>query len=390
MSESAIALVFSPEEWVERLHRHLTDHGGARVRQIVLDPTLALDEAYDVLVVSHRWPGLTRSFVASVRDRGRAVLGVFDPEEPAGRAHLVGLGVDGVVQADAASARFVDVIDAVAATRVPPAHGEHGRERVEDVGWPAAPRTTVVVTGLAGSGTTEVALAVAGARATAGPTVLVDADERAPSLAARLGLPIEPCLRDAVDAVEYGNGELARTLVTVARDLQVLPGLPPATVAAGATPGEVLHVVDVLGELGASVVVDAGCLTVEAPPALLAGAGTVLLIAPATPVAVARLLTWFGAVRPHLGTTPVHVVFNRAGRARYRRSELEHELCRTYTPTGVWFAPDDRRVDDAAWDGALVRRGPFADAIGRVAHAVGLDVDVPRRRRRARRHRSAA
>ena len=27
--EPAVALVFSPEAWVEDLHRHLADHGGA-------------------------------------------------------------------------------------------------------------------------------------------------------------------------------------------------------------------------------------------------------------------------------------------------------------------------------------------------------------------------
>ena len=61
--EPTIALVFSPEPWVERLHRHLADHGGARVRDIVLEPALALEDHYDTLVVSHRWPGLTRPFV---------------------------------------------------------------------------------------------------------------------------------------------------------------------------------------------------------------------------------------------------------------------------------------------------------------------------------------
>ena len=50
--EPTIALVFSPERWVETLHRHLTDHGGARVRQIVLEPALALADEYDTLVVS--------------------------------------------------------------------------------------------------------------------------------------------------------------------------------------------------------------------------------------------------------------------------------------------------------------------------------------------------
>jgi len=46
--EPEVALVFSPEAWVEGLHRHLTDHGGARVRQVIVDPSLAFDEEYGV------------------------------------------------------------------------------------------------------------------------------------------------------------------------------------------------------------------------------------------------------------------------------------------------------------------------------------------------------
>jgi hypothetical protein len=52
MPEPEVALVFSPEAWVEGLHRHLTDHGGARVRQVIVDPSLAFDEEYGTLVVS--------------------------------------------------------------------------------------------------------------------------------------------------------------------------------------------------------------------------------------------------------------------------------------------------------------------------------------------------
>ena len=106
--EPTIALVFSPELWVERLHRHLTDHGGARVRQIVLEPALALEDEYDTLVVSHRWPGLTRSFVDAVHHRSRCVLGVFDPDEAAGRDHLAALGVDGTIRSDAVVSEFVE------------------------------------------------------------------------------------------------------------------------------------------------------------------------------------------------------------------------------------------------------------------------------------------
>ncbi len=36
-AEPEVALVLSADEWVDALHRHCADHGGARVRCLVLD-----------------------------------------------------------------------------------------------------------------------------------------------------------------------------------------------------------------------------------------------------------------------------------------------------------------------------------------------------------------
>ena len=88
VAEPTVALVFSPEGWVEQLHRHLADHGGARIRQIVVEPSTLRDEEFDVLVVSHRWPTLTPVLVRRVQEAGARVLGVFDRDEPAAREHL--------------------------------------------------------------------------------------------------------------------------------------------------------------------------------------------------------------------------------------------------------------------------------------------------------------
>src|SRR5262249_24362543 len=99
--------------WVASLHRHLTDHGGGRVRQVIVDPLLAFDEDYGTLVVSHRWPSLTRTFVDAVHRRNRRLLGVFDPDEPAGREFLVSLGVDRSLPSDASMAEIVDAFNAL-------------------------------------------------------------------------------------------------------------------------------------------------------------------------------------------------------------------------------------------------------------------------------------
>src|SRR5687768_11993016 len=113
MREPEVALVFSPETWVESIHRYLTDHGGARVRHVLMDPALALEEEYETLVVSHRWPALTPAFVHAIHARRRRLLGVYDRSEPAGREHLASLGADRVIESDAPMAEFLDALVAL-------------------------------------------------------------------------------------------------------------------------------------------------------------------------------------------------------------------------------------------------------------------------------------
>ena len=79
MSEPVLALAASPCDWARRLHRHVTDHGGALVRSTVLHPHDTLAEAYDVLVADDTTSFLTRNLVEQLRAQGRRILGVFDP-----------------------------------------------------------------------------------------------------------------------------------------------------------------------------------------------------------------------------------------------------------------------------------------------------------------------
>jgi hypothetical protein len=233
----------------------------------------------------------------------------------------------------------------------------------------------------------EIALGLA-VRARRRGMVLLDADELAPSLAPRLGLPPGPGLRDAVDAVEYGDGDVRRTLLRVGGSLQVLAGFPSAAAAATVTASEVLHVVDALGRSGCTTVVDVARAGTVVAPALVERAGVLVVVAGATPVAVTRLLAWFAVVAPVVRGRPVHVVFNRAPRDRFRRAELHQELARTYAPSAVWFVPSCRRVDDAMWRGATVGRGSFTDAVTRVARGIEADAPVVAEPPRARRARS--
>jgi MinD-like ATPase involved in chromosome partitioning or flagellar assembly len=363
--EPTIALVFSPETWVERLHRHLTDHGGARVRQIVLEPTVALEDEYDTLVVSHRWPGLTRPFVDAVHRRARCVLGVFDADEPAGREHLGSLGVDATLRSDASVTEFVDVISALTPASVMEPRGAEASVSLHARTGPT------VVAGPAGAGTSEIALGLAAAVAARGEAaVLVDADECASSSAARLGLAIEPNLRNAVDAAAFGNGDLVATVATVGRpSFEVLCGLPSLAAVAQIRARDVLDVVDALGRLRSQVIVEVSAMPgAEIAPAVIAEAGVLVGVGAANPVGVTRLLAWMAGLSTR--AMPVHLVLNRAPSDRYRRAELTAEICRTFVPASLCFVPPDPRVERAAWVGDLVPRGPFVSSVAAIAQTV--------------------
>lgn len=375
--EPELALVFSPEEWVEDLHRHCTDHGGARVRQIVLDPQLALDEHFDVLVVSHRWPALTVGFVDAVHERGRLVLGVFDRTESAGRDHLLGLPVDRVIESDAGADSIVRLAgsmvadQAVTADPPTPIPRVPGREPPSESG-----SRLVVVSGPPGAGSTEIAIALA---AGIDAATLVDADDVSPSVAQRLGLPIEPNLRGAVDAVEFGLGSPEHT-VQLVNSCAVLVGLPNPSAWDQIRPGEVLRVLEHIGSRTSHLVVDvAGQIeTVGRGPrtryglarALLEAADVIVAVGEGTPIGLARLLRWLADVDTLAPRVPVVVVINRAPTDAFRRAELIEELERTYPSSQRYCVPEDRRVTRAAWAGVPVERGPFVRAVQQVCTAI--------------------
>jgi MinD superfamily P-loop ATPase len=381
VAEPDLALVFTPDTWVEELHRHLADHGGARVLHLVVDPAMALHERFDVLVVSWRWPALTRGLVDDLHRLGRAVLGVADRDERGALDVLGACGVDAVVHSDAAPWEFVDALVEIERGAADGAHwrdpSDDGRGRIGDV---AARRRHpwVAVCGPAGTGRTEVAIELARALG----AVLLDADDVAPTVTARLGLALEPNVRSAIDAVEFGVGDVGESMQRVrGLDLGVVCGLPTAAAWSHVRASEVVRVLQALGD-AAPIVIDTAAPIDRADGAvargaiaraILAEADAVVAVGLATPIGVVRLLSWFvdaQGVRPGL---PTHVVFNRSTTAPFRRAELATELLRSYAPLSLGHVPDDRRVRAAGWRGSLVARGPFTKAVAVVAARV---VDV--------------
>ena len=255
-----------PSRWCSRPNRGSRSciatsphHGGARVRQIVVEPAVALDEEYDALVVSDRWPALDarlrargpRPWSAGPRRlRSRGTGGQGSSPRPRRRRHdrratrrWRSSSTRSPTSTSRRPARSVPAPTPLP-TRAPRATGVWGR-------WSWSPARR-------GSGVTEVAVTLAAALAARRePVVLVDAHEVAPSVAGRLGLELEPNLRSAIDACAHGLGELPATITWPpggAAALGVVAGFPSPVAATQVTPDDVLDVVDAVRERHACVV----------------------------------------------------------------------------------------------------------------------------------------
>jgi MinD superfamily P-loop ATPase len=373
--EPEVALAFTADLWVEELHRHLTDHGGARVRTLLVEPDGALEESYDVLVAGHRWPALTRALVADVHAHGRAVVGVHDREEIASREHLIALGVDALVESDAGPDAFVRAIAGVAGRR---------EDRSQARPLVVAPRAGRLVTvgGPPGVGRTEIAIELSLALGRGTSVVLVDVDDVAPAVAARLHLPIEPNLRTAIDAVEHGRGELDRCVaVEPTSRLRIVTGLPNASAWAQVRAGEIVRIVDRLADAGSVVVADGPGILEDVGTgaargryatarAIVGEADVVVAVCDPSPHAIGRFLGWSVEAHALAPNAQVIVVVNRAPGSRFRRGEVYDEITTSLPLVDVLFVPSDRRVGDAAWKGTTVARGAFTRAVDEVARAV--------------------
>lgn len=383
MAVPDIAIVVSPRGWAERLHRFIADHGGARVQARVLEAREAIDHRYAVLVVEDLTSFLTPRVVDELHDRGRRILGIFEPAEPWGRQRLEELGVDETAPAGASPEELLRVIESLAAgielereitalVEEPPAEPDGATERRTPV--------TVVAGPSGGPGATEVATALAVEHARRGePAVLVDADEVAPSVAQRLGLSLHPNLRTAIDAVEHRAGDLAGALQRVRSGPDVLAGLVDPSDRQDLRASELIAVIDELAVRYRAVVVNAGHRPDVTRPdgrtglttAALGRADRIVGIGAPTPVGVARLLGWTAEIRRVAPLCPIHLVINRAPSGRFKRGELAHEIRRTVGVATLAFVPEDRRVERAAWDGTVVPPGPFTRAVCDLCDALG-------------------
>jgi hypothetical protein len=387
----ALGAVVSSRSWRGALQRHCRDHVSDTVVRMVRDARDALEEPVEVLVIDDDTSYLSAPFVLRLRERGVVTVGIYDPEEADshGYRYLQSVGVDLALPATLPPDELLDAVGELRPDRA--LHRRFDQLTAElDDRVRAPDRQVVAVTGPAGSGATEVSIALADAFSGLAETILADLDDVQPSIARRLGLALHPHVVTAIEVLRRervaADGEpvaeledcLARSVVGRRPGFAVLAGLA-AREDWGLLRAD--DVTDLVVELSARwpVVVarigptleDLGRWVprYEVSRRTLERAGAVVGVCEATPMGVLRFVDWLAdasALAPH---GVVDVVLNKAPRSSAQRAQLVEQLrdvagdrVRSITPL-----PRDRRVERAAWDAEIVTGGPFARAVRTVA-----------------------
>jgi MinD-like ATPase involved in chromosome partitioning or flagellar assembly len=401
-----IAIVRSSRQWARTLHRYVVDHGGAIVKTRPLEERQALDDEYDVLVVDDISSFLNNHIIEELHRRSRRVLGVFDANdgsgsEDSGRARLIRLGVDGVIDANATPEEFVRVIQNLAP---PPEERQRLAAQLQNqqffasddedfpqqtiagsltdvphIGRHIAPRRrghiTAILGASGGTGATELSIELARALGKRGErTVLVDGDELAPALAQRLNLSLHPNIRTAVDVVEHGSGRLSECLTMIATNLETLVGLPHPRDWIELRGPDMTAVIDELARGRPQVIVNCspaiedlagfgGADRYAMTRSAVIAADTIIVVCPPSPMGIARLIDRVADLALLAEGKPVHVVVNRNPKSNFKRNEIAREIQRNFAPAGIHFVPFDEKVEKAAWEGTLTPRGEFTKAV---------------------------
>lgn len=353
-----IALAASARDWPDSLHRFLMDHGGGRVRSRVMGPEQAIADDFDVILIDDICSFLTPRLIARLRESGKEVIGVFSPEDgPDAKRRLLECGITDVIESDASPEEFLTLTSATLAHRSQPPTSDSRSVEACVIG----------VTGIAGSGVTEVAIGLARDLAWREPSVLVDLNLDQPAIAQRLDLPLHPNLLTAVDLAHHDQARLGEA-VQQKEELNVLVGLPPSRAGSGSLPNrDVLALVqDLSTGPFSSVVADLGSDHLSLPTKVL---DVVIVVGLASPVGLTRLIRLVDSTPPP-DRAEVLAVVNRAPGGSRRADEMRVELASALGARPMMMLREDRRVGSASWDGGFVDRGHFEKSISRLGRLI--------------------
>ncbi len=391
-NDITIGIVASAREWRSVLQAHVRDHvAGVRV-QILREPRMALELQLDVVVIDDVSSFLTRDKVIRLRERGTRVVGIYDPDENEGLgiSFLENLGVDLSLPSNISPEEMINAVSQLQ----PRENYSHTFDHVvADFSTGAVARaqetnaTMVAVSGPAGTGSTEIAIALADVLVSRRQaTLLLDCDEVGPSVARRLGFHLHPNVLSAIDAVSNVTRPLTEMVgrptdrTASAVNFDVIPGIASSEDWAQMRSMDLEDLFIAARKSWKYIVCNTGPFAEDlsgygierfgATRATLEKADVIIGVMLPTPTGYMRFLDWIASIRTLGADRAVYVVVNRAPKSAYIRGEIESQLSRDVDSrfiAGLFFVPEDERVTKAEWEGQRVHKGPFLTGVAEVA-----------------------
>ncbi len=313
-----------------------------------------LDTGFDLVFVDDVCSFLTPRLVTLLRQRGRSVIGVYDPVDSAdAKRRLLECGISDVIESNATPEEFLARAEA---------------SFIEPTEFVSAPprkagRAFGVIGVGEGVGCTEVAVGVAVAASAAVATTLVDLEPVWPGVLQRLDLAPHPNLRSVIDVTLHG-GDLERVLQRVGH-LRVAGG--SINTGAGAIPvHEKTMVLEALTDRCDVLVADLGTEE-RVSGQILQAFEAVILVTGSDPGSLTRMLRSKDRILDLVGDASLLVAINTTPRRPYYRNEIRAEVAGSLAGTPFVLLPYDPKLVEAAWDGTPVNGGRFAAEVGRIA-----------------------
>jgi MinD-like ATPase involved in chromosome partitioning or flagellar assembly len=322
-----------------------------------MGPEQAVHDEYDVLLIDDVCSFLTPRLVHRLRAVGREVIGVYSPGDgPDAKRRLLECGITDVIESDASAEEFIATASAIL---------DHRRVAVPSIESKSSIFRIGVLGSGAGTGVSEVSIALSTELALRRSAVLIDLNQAWPGIAQRLDLSLHPNLRTAVDLAHHSPDRL-REAIHQKGDLAVVAGLANPGSGQEVSGHELRSVIDDLSALEYEfLVADLGVVDRDDSPGLN-NFGMLVVVGTANPVGLTRLVR---TVQRLLAArrTEILTVVNRVRPGGHVRSEIRSEMNRSLPGTPLVLLPTDPRIEDAAWNGVVSDRGPFHKAIKELA-----------------------
>lgn len=366
------ALVYTPQLWVEKFHRHCTNTGQLKIRSFIYDSTVLFSDEYDVAIISDTWPALSRALVEKIKARGARVIGMCDAVE-ASREYLSSIGVDGIINSSLDSKIICDEIIKLldSLSHEPSKKSDIGEDSLElldqslneeeDDGFFGAYSNVTSVIGTGGSGASEMASVIATRLV---DSVLIDVDFEHPSLAPRASLDIEPHIIDAIETAQ-NNKENFLDVVKRTGKFSAIVGLTHASLASDIRDYEMTSLLDESKKHFSNVILDCGNISPYSSfyylyESLLQQTNTFVIVGDCTPHGVIRILEtlvvvaeFVNNVENDIHTPQIEIIVNRAPKDKQLAQQITKEIEFCAMPCNITFIGDNKEINELSWRGDL-------------------------------------